>query len=184
MYTVKYCYSKVQHNMVFHIWYNNDRLNVHLRLYSQKTLHISPLRAICGLSFVRIWVKIDCVITALYCILILFGEKLVITSWLYLSTGANGQHRPEAVHHWQSGPHSPRHLRATKHVRAFDRAASVSRRRQHPDHSVSRHHDYLQVCMAAVRTGNRDAWVQKDRSSSQYKDYLSMVQWNLYKATI
>ena len=35
-----------------------------LRLYSQKTPHISPLRVSYGLSFVRIWVKTDRVITA------------------------------------------------------------------------------------------------------------------------
>ena len=38
------------------------------RLYSQKTPDISPLRASYGMPFVKIFVKIDCVITAPHCI--------------------------------------------------------------------------------------------------------------------
>ena len=40
---------------------------MHQRLYSRKTLHISSWRASYGLSFVRILVKIDHVITAPHC---------------------------------------------------------------------------------------------------------------------
>ena len=37
-------------------------------LYAQKPLHISPSRASYGVPFLRIWVKIDRVITAPHCI--------------------------------------------------------------------------------------------------------------------
>ena len=61
-------YSAAQHNMSLRMLQKWLRQNTHQRLYSQKTPHISPSRASYGVSFVRIWVKIDRVITAPYCI--------------------------------------------------------------------------------------------------------------------
>ena len=46
------------------------RQNKHQRLYSQETPHTSPSQASYGMSFVRIWVKIDRVIMASHCITI------------------------------------------------------------------------------------------------------------------
>ena len=68
--TVECHYNAVQHNMILHMARQWLRQNVHLRIYSQKAPHISPFRASYGLSFVRIWVKIDHVLTASYCMTI------------------------------------------------------------------------------------------------------------------
>ena len=66
-YTVKHCYSVVQHNMILHMVPQRLRQSMHQRLYSQKTPHTSPSRASYGMSFVRIWVTIDSVIRAPHC---------------------------------------------------------------------------------------------------------------------
>ena len=44
-------------------------VKIYKKLYSRKTPHISPSRASYGVSFVRIWMKIDRIITALHCML-------------------------------------------------------------------------------------------------------------------
>ena len=62
-------YRAVQHNMLLHMvrkWLKHSMLQ---RIYSQTTPHISPSRASYGVSFMRIRVKIDRVITAPHCIL-------------------------------------------------------------------------------------------------------------------
>ena len=58
-------YNVVQHNMIFHMVCQRLRWNMHQRLYSQKTPHISPSRASYGMSFMR---KIDRIIMALHSI--------------------------------------------------------------------------------------------------------------------
>ena len=67
-YTVECRYNAVQHNMLFHTSLHWLARNANQTSNSQKTLHISPSRASCGVSLVRIWEKIDRVITALHCI--------------------------------------------------------------------------------------------------------------------
>ena len=66
---MKCCYSVVQHNMILHMVWQWLKQNMHLRIYTQKTAHISPLWASYGLSFVRIGVKIGRLITAPHCTL-------------------------------------------------------------------------------------------------------------------
>ena len=66
-YAVEHCYSVVQRNMILHMVLQWLRQNMHQSLYSQKTHHTSPLQVSYGVSFVRIWVKIDCVIRAPHC---------------------------------------------------------------------------------------------------------------------
>ena len=68
VHTVECHYSAVQRNKILDMVWQWLRQNMHQRLYSQKTHHISPLQASYGVSFVRIWVKIDCVITTPRCI--------------------------------------------------------------------------------------------------------------------
>ena len=63
-----YYYNAVQHNMILHMVRQRLRQNMHQRLYSQKTPHISPSWVSYGVSFGRIWVEIDCIILALRCI--------------------------------------------------------------------------------------------------------------------
>ena len=59
--------------MCYHwdIWYSRVPTETkYAWLYSQKTAHTLPLRASCGLSFVKIGVKIDHIIMAPHCITI------------------------------------------------------------------------------------------------------------------
>ena len=84
--TVECRYSTVQHNTILHMVWQWLMQNMHLRLYSQKTTHISPLRASYGLSFVRIGV------IALYFFLwiyyisrtstVMFEVQLAKTKWV------------------------------------------------------------------------------------------------------
>ena len=73
-YTVECCYSTIQHNMILDMVQQWLKQNMHQRFHSPKTPHISPLRVRYGLSFVRIWVKIDHFITALHCI---YDDELI-----------------------------------------------------------------------------------------------------------
>ena len=52
------------------------------RLYSQKTPHILPSQVRYGVSFMRIRVKIDCVITAPHCVLSFYQEPVVVVQGL------------------------------------------------------------------------------------------------------
>ena len=66
--TVKCCYKVVQFTMILHttLWYKWQKVNQILE--SQETPHISPTHASYGVCIVRIWEKIDSVITATHCI--------------------------------------------------------------------------------------------------------------------
>ena len=66
--TMECPYSAFQPNMILHMVWQWQRQNMHQNLYSQNTPHISPSRASCGVSIVRIFEKTDRVITALRCI--------------------------------------------------------------------------------------------------------------------
>ena len=63
----------IQHNMIFHMMQQWLRQDMYQRLYSRTTSHISPSR-----SFVRIWVRIDRVLTALHCIFFLSNHYFQI----------------------------------------------------------------------------------------------------------
>ena len=63
-------YNVVQHNVILHMVWQWLRKNMNQRLYSQKTPHISPSRASYGVSFVRIWMQNESVITASHSIAI------------------------------------------------------------------------------------------------------------------
>ena len=49
------------------IMLQGQQQNINQTLHSQKTPHISPMRASYGVSIVRIWEKIDSVIKATHC---------------------------------------------------------------------------------------------------------------------
>ena len=68
--TVECHYNAVQHDMNLLLAQRWLRQNMHQRLYSQQTPHISPSRASYGEPFVRIWVKIDHVLTAPHCTIV------------------------------------------------------------------------------------------------------------------
>ena len=75
-------YNEVQHNMILHMVRQWLRQNMYQRLYSQKTPHILPSQVRYGVSFMRIRVKIDCVITAPHCVLSFYQEPVVVVQGL------------------------------------------------------------------------------------------------------
>ena len=77
--TVECHYNMVQHNMIFHMVSQWLRWNMHQRLYSQKTPHILSSWVSCGMSSVRIWVIIYCIITVPPC---MFWVLLIIYTLL------------------------------------------------------------------------------------------------------
>ena len=68
-YTVECRYNAVQYNKILHTSLQWRGQNINKRLNLQKTHHTSPYRASYGVSFVRIFDKIDRVITAPHCII-------------------------------------------------------------------------------------------------------------------
>ena len=88
--TVECHYGTVQYDMILHMVRQWLRQSMNQRLYSWKTPHISPSQASYGVSFVKIWVKINRVITALQCI----SEMRVRSVPLSLTmTGTSHDHR-------------------------------------------------------------------------------------------
>ena len=65
--TVECRYNAVQYNKILHTSLQWRGQNINKRLNLQKTHHTSPYRASYGVSFVRIFDKIDRVITAPHC---------------------------------------------------------------------------------------------------------------------
>ena len=89
-YTGECHYSAVQFNMILHMVRQWLRKNTNQRLFSQKTHQSSPVRASYGVSL-RIWNKIDRVITAPHCTLhcgfITPGQGLTLSVWLTCPSG-------------------------------------------------------------------------------------------------
>ena len=69
---VECCYNTLQPNIILYTVWQWLRQNMHQRLYSQMTPHNLPSQVSYGVSFVRIWVKIFCVIIAPHCLSLLW----------------------------------------------------------------------------------------------------------------
>ena len=66
--TAGYCYNVVQNNMTLHTSVHWMGQNIDQSLNSQKTCHSSPVRSSYKVSFMRIFLKTDRVMTAPHCI--------------------------------------------------------------------------------------------------------------------
>ena len=86
--TVKCHYDRVQHIMILLKAMKWQQQNWNQVSNSQQTPHILPWRARYGLSVVRIWEKINCIVMAQYCILdyIQFGIPVVYAVLYYTNT--------------------------------------------------------------------------------------------------